>query len=255
MTDTTWSPLSRTSVVDAAFEELQGRILHGAFSPGDRLPTEQELARALGVSRSTIREALNRLASCRLIRIQHGGSKTVLDYREHAGLEVALALLANPDGEVDLNVVRSVTEMRSVVAPDSARLAALRRSDSEAAELVEAATSMADDRMTMNTRVECCMHFWMLLVRASHNLAYRLGFNSLRVTHVGDVSLFREIIAEELCAANHYRDIAGAINNGAADEAATVTRELVDIGAKAIYAAIDAVQSGKFPSQNLGGTQ
>ena len=70
--------VNRTSVVDSAYEVLQAQILNGTLAPGEKLPTESELTKALGVSRSTLREALNRLASARLIRIQHGGSKTVL---------------------------------------------------------------------------------------------------------------------------------------------------------------------------------
>ena len=75
MADLDIKPIAKTSVVDAAYDSLRSQILRGVLSPGTRLPAEQELARLLGVSRSTIREALNRLASANLIRIQHGGSK------------------------------------------------------------------------------------------------------------------------------------------------------------------------------------
>ena len=83
MTSLDIKPIPKTSVVDAAYDSLRSQILRGVMVPGTRLPPEQELGRLLGVSRSTIREALNRLASANLIRIQHGGSKIVLDYLEH----------------------------------------------------------------------------------------------------------------------------------------------------------------------------
>ena len=67
--------VNRTSVVDSAYEVLQAQILNGTLKAGAKLPTEGELTKALGVSRSTLREALNRLASARLIHIQHGGSR------------------------------------------------------------------------------------------------------------------------------------------------------------------------------------
>ena len=127
------TPIARVSVVDAAFDELRSRILRGVLLPGDRLPTEQELSRGLGVSRSTVREALNRLASARLIKIQHGGSKTVLDYREHAGLEVVPALVQGSAAGMGPGIVRSVTELRSIIAPDAARMAALRCSEDDMA--------------------------------------------------------------------------------------------------------------------------
>ena len=53
--------VNRTSVVDSAYEVLQAQILNGTLKAGAKLPTEGELTKALGVSRSTLREALNRL--------------------------------------------------------------------------------------------------------------------------------------------------------------------------------------------------
>ena len=131
MTSLDMKPIPKTSVVDAAYDSLRSQILRGVMVPGTRLPPEQELGRLLGVSRSTIREALNRLASANLIRIQHGGSKIVLDYLEHAGLELVPVLIEGSAADVDSSLIRSVTELRNVISPDIARLAARRASEDE----------------------------------------------------------------------------------------------------------------------------
>ena len=233
------TPIARVSVVDAAFDELRSRILRGVLKPGDRLPTEQELSRGLGVSRSTVREALNRLASARLINIQHGGSKTVLDYREHAGLEVVPALVEGSAAGMGPGIVRSVTELRSIIAPDAARMAAARRSDEDLAELRSAAEAMQQADLPLDEITVACMEFWKKLVMASGNLAYRLAFNSLLVTYVSDAGILRQTIENEIRAGAAYLDIALAIEARDGALAKAKTEALMEIGSTAIYAAIE----------------
>ncbi len=70
-------------------------ILSGEVGPGSRLPPERELAAQLGVNRSTLRSALTRLATERLVRIRQGSGCVVADYAREAGPEI-LPVLAGP---------------------------------------------------------------------------------------------------------------------------------------------------------------
>jgi len=242
MTDLEIKPIPKTSMVDAAFDVLRSRILRGILAPGDRLPAEQELARLLGVSRSTIREALNRLASANLIRIQHGGSKIVLDYLEHAGLEVVPVLIEGSASEVDPSLVRSVTELRNVVTPDAARLAAERASPEEVKKIRAYADAMLVENQSLNELTEGSLKFWKSIVLASGNLAYRLGFNSMVRSFVEDTDAFRPVIEEELRAGELYVGIAKSIQVGNAKQAAKKSHHLVSIGSDAIFKIIDQIQ-------------
>jgi DNA-binding FadR family transcriptional regulator len=237
-------PLARTSVVDAAFKAIREGILFGTFQAGEKLPTESALSKALGVGRSTIREALNRLASSRLILIQHGGAKIVLDYREHVGLELLPALILRPDGTVDLDVGRSLLEMRTALVVDAARLAAERRTDAELAAIREAAEVM-QGKLALDLLVEGSIGFWRTVLDASHNLAYRLALNSVRATPAGDVGLFRQLLSPELRAGSHYVAVADAIAAQDARGAHDAARALVDLGANSIYAAMAAAGGGQ----------
>ncbi len=235
--------LSRQSVVEAAVEQLQLKILRGDFRPGDKLPTEAELTEALGVSRSTLREALSRLASLRLIHVQHGGSKTILDYREHAGLEIVPTLLSDTSGHVDVDVVRSITELRAILAPDAARLAARRRTEANAERLIHAAAAMAEAALDLDELSERANYFWKQLILSSGNLAYRLAFNSLQTAYLDHAPQFRKLIAPELQAASAYQGISQAVVDGDADLAKRRTQELVAVGDTIIMSAIEAYTS------------
>ncbi len=66
-----------TSSVDTVFERLLAGIVTGRYPAERNLPSERELARALGASRPTLREATRRLAEWRLIDVRHGSGVTV----------------------------------------------------------------------------------------------------------------------------------------------------------------------------------
>lgn len=234
-------PLQRRSIVDEATAALRARILHGAWAPGDPVPTEAALTAQLGVSRSTVREALNRLASDGLIAIPHGGTKRVTDYRDHAGLEILADLVVSPEGEIDPLVVRSVVEMRAAIAPDVARLAATHRSEAQARELTDRAAAL-DPEADLTNLLLATLDWWTALVLASDNLAYRLAYNTLRSTYTESRPVLRELIADELRAVADYRAVSAAVAAQDPDAARQHCTTLVARGTDVLLAALATLQ-------------
>jgi GntR family transcriptional regulator, transcriptional repressor for pyruvate dehydrogenase complex len=72
------------SSVELAFERLLADIVGGRYLPGANLPAERELARQLGTSRPTLREALRRLGEWGLVSARRGSGITVRDRRDWA---------------------------------------------------------------------------------------------------------------------------------------------------------------------------
>lgn len=64
--------LRRERLLDRATEAIKDYILANRLSDGDRLPSETELARSLGVSRNVIRQAISSLEALGLVRVAHG---------------------------------------------------------------------------------------------------------------------------------------------------------------------------------------
>jgi GntR family transcriptional repressor for pyruvate dehydrogenase complex len=67
-----WKPLRRLRAYEQVLEEIESQIRAGALKPGDRLPGERQLAEALGVSRSSIREAMRVLEALEIISARVG---------------------------------------------------------------------------------------------------------------------------------------------------------------------------------------
>ena len=72
-------PVPRSKLSEQIAKELAGKISSGEWRPGERLPTEGELCRALGVGRSSLREALTSLSFIGLIRARAGEGSFVAE--------------------------------------------------------------------------------------------------------------------------------------------------------------------------------
>jgi len=66
------TPIKPKRISDLVFEQLRDLIFKGRLKPGDQLMTERELAENLGVSRPTVREAINKLVTLHLIEHRQG---------------------------------------------------------------------------------------------------------------------------------------------------------------------------------------
>ncbi|MEV0682335.1 GntR family transcriptional regulator [Nocardia sp. NPDC050378] len=120
-----WTPVVKRSVSGDVFEQIAEQVLGGELAVGSSLPSERQLAEALGVSRPAVREALQRLAAAGLVSVRQGEATTVLDYRRSSGLEVLPRLLLRGDS-IDPAVARSILEARVHNGPKIAELAARR---------------------------------------------------------------------------------------------------------------------------------
>jgi len=228
-----FTPVRRQALSDAVFEQLRARIVNGDLAAGAPLPAERILCEALGVNRSSVREALRRLEQARLISVRHGGTSHILDYRESAGLDLLAALLVNAGG-FDARVVRGVMEMRSAIAADAARLAATRADATVADRLDSVVHAMSEAGGDLVRLQSLAVSFWSAIIDASDNIAYRLAYNSLRETYDQCRALLVEALAGELRDVPRYAAIADGVRRGDAAAAEHLARELARRGEESI---------------------
>lgn len=107
---------------DKIADRLEGMIADGTLKPGERLPAERRLSERLGISRPSLREAIQKLASKGLLRTRQGGGTYVAESLSSNFIDPLLALLENqPDAEFDTLEVRK--ELEGVAAFSAASLA------------------------------------------------------------------------------------------------------------------------------------
>lgn len=110
------------AVTDEAIFKIKEMILSGEIGPGDRLPPEKELSERLGLSRSSMREAVKALEVIRVLDVRRGDGTYVTSLEPHLLLE-ALSFV------VDLHADSSILELfavRRILEPAAVALAALK---------------------------------------------------------------------------------------------------------------------------------
>lgn len=128
----------RANLAEGIATILRERVASGDLQPGDKLPTENELARTHGVSRTVVREAIAALRADGLVTARQGSGAYVSD----AGSVLQRPSLLNFDPK-KLSSIIEVLELRAAVETEAAALAAERSSPAELAKIKECHEAMA----------------------------------------------------------------------------------------------------------------
>ena len=172
MTTLSFSVLSgqgrKRSLFAHVVEEIGSRIVSGALKPTDPLPNEAVLGREFGASRSVIREAVKSLAA-----------KGLLESRTRTGIRVLPPIHWNLlDAEVlgwrysnlpPREFFRELFEIRRMIEPEAAGLAAERATDSEVAAIEAAFDAMASAPRTTDTAIMADLSFHRAILSAGRN--------------------------------------------------------------------------------------
>lgn len=131
----TWPQLGQGSLTDRIRLEIMRFLEDNRLSPGERLPSERELAAVLGVSRPSVREAVRSLQAEGRLIVRHGQGVFVAEPSVRRSLRESMAMLDHSLGEL--------FAMREVLEVPAAQWAA-RRQDRDALAAVRAAFDALD---------------------------------------------------------------------------------------------------------------
>jgi len=177
----TLRPATVARIADVIAGEHQTRILEGSWKPGDRLPSERDLAVELSISRPSLREAIQKLVSKGLLRTRHGGGTYVTNQLEAPFVDPWQDMLSgHPRLQSDL------FEFRGMMESEAAYLAAERAT---AADLTLIETRFNELEYAYDSRdlTRCSdvdVAFHQAIAEASHNVMIgHLTASLFRVIH------------------------------------------------------------------------
>ena len=121
---------SKMTLSERAASLIAGYIVEKGLEPGSRLPNEMQLSQALNVGRSTIREAIRILVSRNVVQIMRGRGTVVTNKPGLADDPLGFQFVRNKE-----QLVVDLLEIRLIVEPRIAGLAAMRATDSDIARM------------------------------------------------------------------------------------------------------------------------
>ncbi len=160
--------MQKRKLSDQIAEQLEGMIADGTLQPGERLPAERQFAERLQISRPSLREAIQKLASKGLLSTRQGGGTYVNDRLSGNFSDPLLALLKNqPNAEFDTLEVRK--ELEGVAAFN----AAARATETDRARIWRRFNTMAEVQrspVSSTDKLKIDAAFHRSIVESAHNI-------------------------------------------------------------------------------------
>ncbi|QEI06976.1 FCD domain-containing protein [Pigmentiphaga aceris] len=185
-------PFSPQRLPDLIVQRIKQRIASGELGPGDKLPTERTLAAQLQVSRTSLREALGRMASEGYLRMGGRDGIRVCDLSAATVASPLAGLLAaDPDRSMDILEVRLALETVATVYAAERATAADHARIRLAFDALQRATVQSTTQSSGPELVHFDLDFHFAIAEATHNVAlihvmhgmHNLILESMQITH------------------------------------------------------------------------
>jgi GntR family transcriptional repressor for pyruvate dehydrogenase complex len=162
-----FQPIKPKKVSAQIADQIRSSILSGEFSPGDKLPPERELAEMFGVSRPSVREALNILSAAGLVMSYQGGGTVVLSLVEMSSRN-PLSELIRSEQERALDVI----EVRMGMESWTAFYAAQRALPEDIRRMEEIINAMERNLDGLKPSEDLDANLHIVIARATHNIVW-----------------------------------------------------------------------------------
>jgi GntR family transcriptional repressor for pyruvate dehydrogenase complex len=158
--------IKKTRIHEEVFDQIHELIRDGRFKAGDQLPSERELAETFKVSRTSVREALRALESKGLIVSRTGAGNFVADLPVESLVGPLARMLID-----EKKALADVFEMRKLIEPHIAALAAARATARDVAQLKHIVAKQTEAVRRGETGVDADAELHLSIGRATQNQA------------------------------------------------------------------------------------
>ena len=218
------APKKHRNLAQSVVAAMTAAMQDGSIAPGDKLPTESEIMRLQGVSRTVVREAISHMQAAGLVETRHGIGTFALapQASQHLGLD--------PSTVVTMRDVLAILELRISLETEAAGLAAGRRSEPQLRQLRTALDAFQACAAAGGDTVAADVQFHLEIAQASGNryfydILHHLGTNIIPRARVNSAKLAQDepnIYMERVN--REHEDILNAITRQDAESARAAMR-------------------------------
>ncbi len=241
-----FQPVQPEKLSRAVVRQIEQLILRGILRPGERLPSERELAERLNVSRPSLREAIGELQDRGLLTSKAGSGVYVADVLGSAFSEALIELFSSHD-EAVFDYLAFRRDLEGIAAERAARLAS--ETDLKVINQAYAKMEKADRRNDPAVEAELDAAFHMSIIEASNNVVMlhmmRSIFDLLKQgVFYNRARIFQQFITRDELLSQHR-----AINEALQQRNPAGAREAVESHLDFVNAALaDQIRSDKNES-------
>ena len=160
-----YKAIQASRLYEQIVQQIEESILKGELSEGGQLPAERDLAKQFGVSRTAVREAVKALQEKGLVEAFPGRGTFITSGTSNSMRQSLDRMMKSgePDGRAEL------AEVREILEPEIAALAALRADEQDLAAMREAIEVMDSARRDADAFIEADLDFHLALAEAAAN--------------------------------------------------------------------------------------
>ena len=231
--------IESVSIVDQVCDAIKEMIFETPYHPGDRLPSEQEIADTYGVNKLSVRMALQKLCTLGVVEKRNGEGSFVKEF------SISPLLVEAADFYTKGSRFEDIQDLRQLLEGDSSAKAAVNATEAEKTELRRL---LQDYNTRMSTLLsnhtdanfkallDADTAFHKQIIRMSHNQLYIDIYTlvlSLVEKHISSLLMAREEALREIVVTQDiHNQLCFAICQGNGDEAERIARRIVDIQEK-----------------------
>lgn len=168
-------PYAKQKAYERIVDDISKKYLNGDLSPGERLPTERELASQFNVSRTSVREALRKLEIKGMIEIKQGSGSFIKTKASHLlEEELTSQILKN-----EKKLIYEMLELRQALEVECAFLASRRATSEDLVRIRQSLEGMIQAKDDIELGIQADVSFHFNIVLASHNSIFLNLFQAL----------------------------------------------------------------------------
>jgi len=197
-------PIQTTTAAQQIAEQIRAGILKGQLRPGQRLPSETDLAAEYAVSRGTIRETMKLLSATQLVESSRGaGGGTFVRLPEPGRVAVTLGESIAMWFSAGTVTLKEINDARAWIERGCVRFAAVARTEQDLAAIYATIEGIETPGIDLERMLEVDLQFHVEVSRAAHNAGLELAMSAIHLVRPFSNTMLMPYLSIEAVASQH----------------------------------------------------
>jgi len=215
-----FKPLAKTRLFESIVMQIREQIQSGALKPGDKLPSERDLAEMMDVSRNSLREALRTLEMMKYLEIRSGEGVFVKDVSINDLMDPIVDAIS-----VDNVLLLDLLDVREIIEVETARRAAVVGTESDFQKILSAIERAEEKVANSGIGLDEDHGFHLAIAEATHNQAFLMIFILISEALMKNMEATLTISGQPEKTISDHKKVYHAIRSRKPEEAAKLMKE------------------------------